>query len=267
MSQQPPSVNYWPDSRCAKAFWNQYELPPYQQLLHDTAEWVDPRPEQRWIDLGCGCGQLTKMLWNKSRGAVSQIVGVDVAQVNERAYEKLRSSVQPKPAADVIRFETADLSCGLPRWQDGSFDGAVSGLAIQYAESYDETTGRWTREAYQSILAETYRLLTPGGVFVFSVNVPEPAWNVVAWNAISGTWQSRRPLKYLKHALRIYRYGNWLKREARRGRFHYLPDSTIEAMLLAAGFQNVEIKTSFAGQAYLVRCHKPLRRRGAATSA
>ena len=70
------STNYWPDARCAKAFWNQHELPPYQELLRDTADWLEPTVGQRWLDLGCGSGQLSRLLWQKSRGQVEAIVDV-----------------------------------------------------------------------------------------------------------------------------------------------------------------------------------------------
>src|SRR5262249_45356903 len=66
----PASRNYWPDTKCAKAFWSQHTLPPYQQLLSDTSAWLDPRPGERWLDLGCGSGQLTRALWRQSGGAV-----------------------------------------------------------------------------------------------------------------------------------------------------------------------------------------------------
>ena len=36
MARTAKSVNYWPDSACAKAFWSQHELPPYQELLAHT---------------------------------------------------------------------------------------------------------------------------------------------------------------------------------------------------------------------------------------
>ena len=66
-------VNWWPSAACAKAFWTQQELPPYRRLLADTAEWLDPAPGERWIDLGCGGGQLTRALWEKSGGRTSII--------------------------------------------------------------------------------------------------------------------------------------------------------------------------------------------------
>lgn len=251
------TVNYWPESRCAKAFWSQHELPPYQELLADTVALLDPRDGERWLDLGCGGGQLSKALWQHSRGRVAEIVGTDCAALNDRAYAKLREQVQPPCRPDQIRFLTADFSRGLPAWEDGRFDGVVSGLAIQYAESYCEATGRWTTDGYDRLLAEVFRVLRPGGRFVFSVNVPEPRWGKVAWHSLAGTFRARKPLRYLKKAWRVWSYGNWLKRESRRGRFHYLPREVIAGKLPAAGFGAVEHRVSFAGQAFVFRCFKP----------
>src|SRR5215470_6093405 len=75
---QSPAVarNHWPDSACARAFWGQQELPPYRRLLADTTAWLDPRPGERWLDLGCGSGQLTRAIWEKSGGRVSEIVAL-----------------------------------------------------------------------------------------------------------------------------------------------------------------------------------------------
>ena len=74
--------------------------------------------------------------------------------------------------------------------------------------------------------------------------------------ALRGIWTSRRPQKYLLKAWRLWRYGGWLKREARRGRFHYLPLPTIMGRLASIGFQSIESRLSFAGQAYLIRARK-----------
>src|SRR5439155_25569557 len=111
----------------------------------------------------------------------------------------------------------------------------------------------WTRDAYDQVLAEVRRVLKPGGRFVFSVNVPEPAWGKVAWDALSGTFDAQRPHRYLLKAWRIYRYGGWLKREARRGRFHYLPLPDVLRHLEAAGFAGAQHRMSFARQAYVIR--------------
>jgi SAM-dependent methyltransferase len=255
MSNTPNAiVNHWPNASCAKAFWSQRELPPYRRLLRDTAAWLDPQPGQRWLDLGCGSGQLTRTLWEKSNGKLAEIIALDCAAHDERAIDKIRNSVQPTANERQIRFLHADFSDGLASFDTHSLDGVVSGLAIQYAESYSEQHGGWTTEAYEHLLADVGRVLRPGGCFVFSVNVPEPAWSKIALYGIPGFFRSSHPLRYVKNSMRMLRYGAWLKREARRGRFHYLPAVVVADKLARAGFVAIEHRSSFAGQADVFRC-------------
>ena len=167
---------------------------------------------------------------------------------------------QHSPLLIGFALETAihaDFSDGLASFDSASFDGAVSGLAIQYAESYSEARGCWTADAYEHLLADVCRVLRPGGAFVFSVNVPEPSWGWVAWKSWRGIFQARRFFKFLKHGWRLYSYGGWLKREARRGRFHYLPIAVIRDKLAQAGFVRLEHRLSYAKQAYVIRAWKP----------
>src|SRR5262245_42784964 len=201
------STNHWPERDCARACWGQHELPPYKELLADTSGWLDPGPLEKWLDLGCGAGHLSRVLWQLGEGRVAEIVGVDCAAVNARAYEKLRGQLRLTPRDRRLRFVVADFSNGLSSWEDNHFDGVVSGLAIQYAESFDARTGEWTTAGYDRLLAEVRRVLRPGGRFVFSVNVPEPSWGRVAWRSLLGVFRSRRPLRYLKNAVRMWRYG------------------------------------------------------------
>jgi ubiquinone/menaquinone biosynthesis C-methylase UbiE len=251
-------VNFWPDERCAKAFWTQNELPPYRKLLADTAEWLEPAAGERWLDLGCGGGQLTRIIWEKSGGTVGEVVALDCAEANAKAIAKLREHLCPVAPPERIRFVHADFSAGLDACADASFDGAVSGLAIQYAESFSAEDGRWTSDAYDHLLREVCRVLVPGGTFVFSVNVPEPAWYKIALCGLPAMFTSRKPLRFAKNAMRMLRYGSWLKREARRGRFHYLPAAAIADKLSAAGFVAVQTRLSFVRQAYVIRCRKPV---------
>ena len=79
-------------------------------------------------------------------------------------------------------------------------------------------------------------------VGAFSVNVPNPAWRKVAWRSLGGARAAKKPLKYLKKAWRMLRYGAWLKKEARTGRFHYLPADVITAKLKAVGFAGVIVR-------------------------
>jgi ubiquinone/menaquinone biosynthesis C-methylase UbiE len=259
MPSHSDAANYWPDDACAKAFWDQHILPPYQRLLRDTAAWLAPRAGERWLDLGCGCGQLARTVWQESAGTVAEVIGMDCAAVNAEAFVKLRGRLRPPPSEESLRFVVGDFSHGLAAWPDGRFDGVVSGLAIQYAESYSELQGLWTCDAYDRVLSEAARLLRPGGRFVFSVNVPEPWWEGVALHSLPAAFKRWNPLRYLLKCCRIMRYGGWLKREARKGRFHYLPLQAVLGKLKAAGFADVEHRLSFAGQAYLFRAWKPVR--------
>ena len=125
-------------------------------------------------------------------------------------------------------------------WESGRFDGIVSGLSIQYAESYSQKLGRWTTEAYDRLLVNIRRLLRGGGSFVFSVNVPEPSFCKVALYSFWGAFDARRTVRYAERAFRMWRYGAWLKREARQGRFHYLPLPTVVGKLKDIGFVDIE---------------------------
>jgi ubiquinone/menaquinone biosynthesis C-methylase UbiE len=256
-TMQVVPVNYWLDAACAKAFWGQHELPAYRQLLADTTAWIDPQPGERWIDLGCGGGQLTRALWEKSHGTLAEIVALDCAAANERAIRKLRGTMSPPAAAGQVRFLHADFSSGLADCPDDRFDGAVSGLAIQYAESFCPVRRCWTRDAYDQLLHDVCRVLRPGGCFVFSVNVSEPSWLRVALSGVWGFLRSSHPLHYLKNSWRMWTYGGWLKRQARTGRFHYLPAETVQDKLSEAGFERIAYRLSFARQAYVLRCYKP----------
>jgi SAM-dependent methyltransferase len=249
-------VNYWPDGRCAKAFWSQRDVPAYRQLLADTTAWLDPAAGESWLDLGCGGGQLARALWEKSGGSLCKVVALDCAAANAGAIAKLRPTLQPPASAAQLRFLHADFSQGLGACAAGSYDGAVSGLAIQYAESYAAERGAWTSDAYDRLLAEVCRVLRDGGRFVFSVNVPEPNWLRVAARGLAGVWRAPRPLRFLKNSLRMLKYGAWLKREARKGRFHYLPAAVVADKLRAAGFHDIDHRISFAGQAFVFRCRK-----------
>jgi ubiquinone/menaquinone biosynthesis C-methylase UbiE len=245
----PRAANHWADARCAKAFWSQAELPVFHRLVGETLDLAAPKPGDRWLDLGCGGGTLTRGLWQRTGGTLAEVVGLDYAAANAARYAAMDAELG---AAGRIRFEHGDFSGGLARFADASFDHAVSGLSISYAEHFDAATSRWTQAAYNDLLAEVRRVLKPGGRFVFSVNVPEPSWWAVGLRSLwGGAVASRRPLKFLKNCLRMNQYGAWLKAEARAGRFHYLPAAETTAKLEAAGFKGVRHTVTYARQAFL----------------
>jgi len=249
-------VNWWPSAGCAKAFWTQQDLPPYEQLLTDTLDWAAPSSGERWLDLGCGGGAISRAIWERTNGTVSAVVGLDCAAANDAAYARHRETLTPKPT-DALQFMHHDFSQGLGVLGDASFDHAVSGLSISYAECYDTTTNRWTTTAYDRLLGEVFRVIRPGGRFVFSVNVPNPSWGAVAWQSMGRLIRSPHLLRSLKRSMRMMRYGRWLKREALTGRFHYLPAAEVTRKLVEVGFADVQHRMSYCDQAYVFQAHKP----------
>jgi SAM-dependent methyltransferase len=250
-------VNYWADDDCAKAVWDQHLLPPYQELLTDTVRCLNPQPGERWLDLGCGNGQLAAALWRLAQGEVAEIVALDCAAINAEAIARLRAKLQPRPREDQLHFLPGNFSTGLARFPNASFDGIVSGLAISYAEHWDEAAGRYTDQAYNHLLAELHRVLKPDGRLVFSVNVPNPKWGRILAKSIGRGFRVSKPLRFLVNGFRMMRYGRWLKREARRGRFHYLPLPEIVTRLQCVGFGDMKCRLSYAGQAYVIYARRP----------
>ncbi len=252
-SQKP--VNYWRNDRCARAFWKQHELPAYRQLLEDTIRSLRITANSNWLDLGCGAGRLSLGLWNRSAGEIREIIGMDCAAVNANAFAKLQHQFAQTSQTKVI-FQHRDFSDGLGSDYHDYFDGIVSGLAIQYAEHYCPQTNKWTDKAYDFLLAEVYRSLKRHGQFVFSVNVPEPSWGAVALSTLRQLPIQKNRLRSLQRLYRMYRYGGWLKKQARQGRFHYLPAETIKEKLARIGFKNIDFQISFANQAFIFSCEK-----------
>ena len=199
--------NYWTDAKCAKAFWGQHELPPYRQLLEDTITWAEPAEGEHWLDLGCGGGAISKAIWEKTQGKVGSVLGVDCGEANDLKYQQLQESLLPR-TGNRVRFQCHNFSAGLHPFSDRSFDHAISGLSISYAESYDETTKTWNTLAYERLLREVFRILKPNGKFVFSVNVPEPSWLKVGLSSLGAVFSTGRPLRFLKNSWRMMRTEN-----------------------------------------------------------
>jgi ubiquinone/menaquinone biosynthesis C-methylase UbiE len=250
-------VNHWFDDNCARAFWDQHKALPYQELLEDTARWLQPKSGERWLDLGCGCGQLTARLWQQSGGAVGEIICMDAAAVNDEAISKLSRKMKPEPRPGQLAFMQGDFSRGLPHLKDAYFDGIVSGLAISYAEGKDPVTGKYTDLAYNRLLAELFRVLKPNGRLVFSVNVPNPRFWRIFWKSLRLATTLSKPARVLWNALKMQSYGRWLRKEARRGRFHFYPIDDIVRRLETIGFTGLKFRLSYADQAYVIHAEKP----------
>lgn len=116
-----------------------YEKPAMYRLLPNLKD-------KTVISLGCGSGEDCKYL--KSQGA-KLVIGIDSS---EKLIEIAKNSY-PQCDFHVMDMEKMD-------FDNASFDFAYSSLAIHYIEDWHQ------------VFQEVFRILKPGGYFLFSCNHP-----------------------------------------------------------------------------------------------
>ena len=150
-------------------FFERYsQLPRSVEGLDGAPEWpalraMLPAPGGlKVLDLGCGFGWFCR--WVRAHGA-SEVLGLDVS-------EKMLARARSATSDAAITYLRADME--QVELAPASFDLIYSSLALHYIEHLGE------------LLSQVYRVLVPGGRFVFSVEHPvftapvEPGWLVSA---------------------------------------------------------------------------------------
>lgn len=250
-------MNLWRNSIIAIAYSYQQNAEPYLDLLKTTESFLSPETGQRWLDLGCGSGRLVRSIWDKSHGTVSEIVAVDISPVALNIARRMLARAVPAQSFSRINFVVADLSHGLDKlFRAKSFDGVTAGLSISYADHWNQKQKKWDNQAYLDLLRAVYVLLKQGGVFIFSTNVPRPNFWIIArrsWRKILFTW--KLPVG-LAVSIVMLLQARWLKRSAKKGRFHYLAADQIVGILLSVGFKDVRYELTYADQAWVFAATK-----------
>jgi trans-aconitate 2-methyltransferase len=127
------------------------------QPFHDLLALVRPRPAMRVVDLGCGTGELTRVV--HERLAARETLGVDSS---EAMLAKAAAH-----AGEGVRFERGDIAAFAAR---GAYDLVFTNAAIHWVADHRE------------LLARLREALAPGGQLAVQVpaNFDHPSHRVAA---------------------------------------------------------------------------------------
>lgn len=121
--------------------WNAEDYGRHAQFVHQLAggvlEWLDPKPDESILDLGCGDGQLTQRIV----AAGARVAAIDaspemIAAARSRGIDAQEGSAESLPFADR------------------SFDAVFSNAVLHWVRGQD------------AMMDEVHRVLKPGGRFV-----------------------------------------------------------------------------------------------------
>lgn len=117
-----------------------------RKIAPQFAAWVDVPRRAKWVDIGCGTGVLTAVIYDQCEP--SELVGIDNAG-------SLLEVAEAQLADPRVRFKQGDAQA-IPEGDD-TFDVAVSGLVLNFVPDKE------------GVIAEMARVTRPGGTVALYV--------------------------------------------------------------------------------------------------
>lgn len=121
-------------------------------------DWLAPATGGRWLDVGCGNGAFTELIFE--RCAPSSVKGIDPSEP-QLSYARKRFSGRP------AEFVKAD-AMALP-FPDDAFDAAVMPLVIFFVPEPAKGVAEMTRASAPGGIVSAYAWDMPGGGFPYAV--------------------------------------------------------------------------------------------------
>jgi 1-acyl-sn-glycerol-3-phosphate acyltransferase len=234
-----------------KKFWNHYakfyyyleRAQPYKDLIRDFNKNLPEKIKGKWLDLGSGSGAITELLVQKAGSA--QITATDIEQ---RMLDFLSNRFNENKNINIKQLDLA-YSFTFP---DNSFDGITANLVLPYLIHHEGEIGL---KGFIGLLKCVYRVLKPGGHFIFS----SPRENVNFLWVFLASWKNIFDPKNLNHIYygpAIFKQALQIQRKGKCGIYHFLNIKDLEKILTDIGFKNINFSRSMAEQADIVSCRK-----------
>ncbi len=138
------------------AAYEQY-MGKWSQLVGEVfLDWLAPKPGLRWLDVGCGNGAFTEMLFERCAPAAVQ--GLDPS-AEQLAYARTR------PALQVAQFHQGDAMA--QPFPDDTFDVAVMPLVLFFVPDPAKGVAEMARVVCPGGLVTAYAWDMPGGGFPY----------------------------------------------------------------------------------------------------
>lgn len=210
-------------------------LASYRQAVVNIGLWESEKillekyfkPGSSVLDIGCGTGRTTVGIFKKGY----QVIGLDITPAMIKVAQEISQAEKL-----AINYEVGDAT--QLRFSDNEFDNALF--------SFNGWCQIPTAAARQQALREAYRVIKPGGHFIFTSHIRRLAGG--HWGSWARDWVKFKILKPLGYKLGALEFGDiFFTRTnpsassgyAKKQFIHIVGLAEVEIMIKAAGFNLV----------------------------
>jgi 1-acyl-sn-glycerol-3-phosphate acyltransferase len=237
-----------------KMFWSNYakfyhyleRADLYKNLLKDFSDNLPEIINGNWLDLGSGSGAITQLLIKKTKDQFN--TKITATDIEPKMLDYLSGCFKKNGNINIKQLDLA-LSFDFP---DNHFDGVTANLVLPYLIHHEGEIGI---KGFVKLLKEVYRVLKPGGQFIWST----PKKKVNFFKVFIASWKNILDFKNLNHIYygpAIFKQALQIQNKGKKGIYHFLDIKDLEKILAEIGFKDIKFTRSMAGQVDIINCRK-----------